>query len=73
MVAVKSGASGRCPAEYSTALVLPATSVTPLFPPVAHPVSRTTASATPASTVAAKTTTRRLAFNTSDPCVSYRG
>jgi hypothetical protein len=57
---------GRCPAEYSTALVLPATSVTPLFPPLARPVSSATAKAAPAQTVAPKTIKRRRDFNTSD-------
>ncbi len=46
--------------------MLPATSVTPLFPPLAHPVSRTTTRAAPAQTVAAKAITRRRDFNTSE-------
>src|SRR6204780_2831566 len=61
---MKSGASGRCPAAYSTAFVLPSRQVTPLLPPLAHPAGSTTASSAPVHTAATKTTARRLPLNT---------
>src|ERR1700733_8838515 len=73
VVAVKSGASGWCPAVYSTALGLPSTSVTSRCPLPAHPATSTMTSAAAASTAAPKTTRRRLVLNTGESLELLQG